>query len=416
MSPAGRRGATSRSAAAPAAPFKGRTGSIPPASLPRTLRGVFCSCERGDSNPHGARPHEILSLARLPSESLSRGARRRITDNPLSQCKQSCKQKASCRCHNQPNRLWLPFTSDPADYTRSSTTATALRHESSSRSARLTIPKLGNGSPTSSVHTRTATSILGRMILSRTIPTKEKGRREALRLLWRRPLRRSAGRRSDRGGRSPRSENTGRFGTYLRDTSSPKSWTNLNTSRSRSSFTTRQCRTTQDCRYRHVGAVLRWCDYENVIDRVEKPRTGDKLPKAVREDELRSICREAVKDYRKKRRSGYCRPREIVWIVPAIRFAYLTGLRGSELARVRWRHVDLERQQLTIRKQKSGNESTIPLVEPARELLRALHDGEIPSYSVRPVVTLRSGQRDVFESTSAGGLLHGGIRRASGRN
>ncbi|WP_118839510.1 tyrosine-type recombinase/integrase [Salinibacter ruber] len=134
--------------------------------------------------------------------------------------------------------------------------------------------------------------------------------------------------------------------------------------------------TTGANRHRHVGAVLRWTGHSEIIDAVEKPKTGDKLPKALREDELRAICREAVKDYRKKRLSGGCRPREVVWMVPAIRFAYFTGLRGSELARVRWSHVDLDRQQLTIYEQKSGNESTIPLVEPAREILRRLNDGE----------------------------------------
>jgi integrase len=62
--------------------------------------------------------------------------------------------------------------------------------------------------------------------------------------------------------------------------------------------------------------------------------------------------------------------------VPAIRFAYFTGLRGQELARVRWSHVDLERHQLTIYRQKNGDESTVPLIEPARKILRCLYDGE----------------------------------------
>lgn len=134
--------------------------------------------------------------------------------------------------------------------------------------------------------------------------------------------------------------------------------------------------TTGANRYRHIGAVLRWTGHESVIDAVEKPKTGEKLPKALRPDELRSICREAVKDYREKRLNGSCRPREIVWIVPAIRFAYFTGLRGSELARVRWQHVNLEREKLTIYRQKNGDESTVPLIEPAREILQRLYDGE----------------------------------------
>jgi integrase len=134
--------------------------------------------------------------------------------------------------------------------------------------------------------------------------------------------------------------------------------------------------TTGANRHRHVGAVLRWCEHESVMDAVEKPKTGEKLPKAIRPDELRSICREAVKDYQEKRLNGGCRAREMLWIVPAIRFAYFTGLRGSELARLRWSHVDLEREQLTIYRQKNGDESTIPLIEPAREILRRLYDGE----------------------------------------
>ena len=134
--------------------------------------------------------------------------------------------------------------------------------------------------------------------------------------------------------------------------------------------------TTGANRYRHIGAVLRWTGHESVIDAVEKPKTGEKLPKALRQDELRSICLEAVKDYRQKRHKGHCRPREVLWIVPAIRFAYFTGLRGQELARVRWSHVDLERHQLTIYRQKNGDESTVPLIEPARKILRCLYDGE----------------------------------------
>jgi integrase len=135
-------------------------------------------------------------------------------------------------------------------------------------------------------------------------------------------------------------------------------------------------RTTQAARYRHATAVLRWFDRDGVADAVEKPRTGRKLPKAIRERELRSICEATVKDYRRKRRNGHCRPREIVWCVPAFRLAYLTGLRGSELGRLRWSHVDLERGRLYIYEQKSGNEDTVPLVSDARTLLRRLYGGE----------------------------------------
>ncbi|MCS3750579.1 integrase [Salinibacter ruber] len=127
---------------------------------------------------------------------------------------------------------------------------------------------------------------------------------------------------------------------------------------------------TQKARYRHIRAILRWAGEGDVLSSVEQPRVGEKLPKAVRKKELDQICRAVITDYREKRRDRRCRPREIVWLVPAFRFSFFTGLRGSELGRLRWSHVNLEKRRLTIYEQKSGNQDTIPLVKPAEELLR----------------------------------------------
>lgn len=130
--------------------------------------------------------------------------------------------------------------------------------------------------------------------------------------------------------------------------------------------------TTQKTRYRHIRAILRWAGEGDVLGQVEEPRAGKKLPKAVRAEELDKICQSVAKGYREKRMGGACRPREILWLIPLFRFAYFTGLRGSELGRLRWTHIDLKRQRLTVYEQKSGNEDTIPLVEPALALLQAL--------------------------------------------
>lgn len=129
---------------------------------------------------------------------------------------------------------------------------------------------------------------------------------------------------------------------------------------------------TQKARYRHVRAILRWAGEGDVLSPVEQPRVGEKLPKAVREEELDRICRAVIKDYREKRTDCRCRPREILWLVPTFRFAFFTGLRGSELGRLRWSHVNLEQRRLTVYEQKSGNQDTIPLVKPAEELLRGV--------------------------------------------
>ena len=133
---------------------------------------------------------------------------------------------------------------------------------------------------------------------------------------------------------------------------------------------------TQKSRYRHSRAILRWADQGALLDGIEEPRTGKKLPKAVREGELDQICQAIVDDYQDKRRIGHCRFRELLWLIPTFRFAYFTGLRGSELGRLRWRHIDLARSRLTVLRQKSGNESTIPLIGPAEALLRGLNRSE----------------------------------------
>ena len=134
--------------------------------------------------------------------------------------------------------------------------------------------------------------------------------------------------------------------------------------------------TTQQARYRHIHAILRFVGHKSVLDGIEKPTVGRSLPKAIREDELRAVCTEAIIDYREKRHKGYCRPREIVWVVPAFWAGYLTGLRGSELGRLKWGHIDIERRRLYIYEQKSGNEDRVPLVSRAADLFQRLYDGE----------------------------------------
>lgn len=133
-------------------------------------------------------------------------------------------------------------------------------------------------------------------------------------------------------------------------------------------------------RYRHLRAILDYEGRAGLFEGVRKPTPGRKIPNAVRPDELHALCKEVCKDYREKRRKGYCREREIIWVVPAFRFAFFTGLRGQEIARLRWPHVDLRRGRLRIREQKSGHEDTVPLVEQAESILRQMGPREGNEY------------------------------------
>ena len=62
----------------------------------------------------------------------------------------------------------------------------------------------------------------------------------------------------------------------------------------------------------------------------------------------------------------------IVWRIPLFWFAFLTGMRASELGRLRWKHVDLARRELRIEKQKNRNASILPLSARAVEVLEKL--------------------------------------------
>jgi integrase len=103
-----------------------------------------------------------------------------------------------------------------------------------------------------------------------------------------------------------------------------------------------------------------------------RPPQPQKIPRNVTARELDRICEALRADYQEKRRQNACRPGELLWLEQAFRFAFLTGLRASEIARLRWGHVDLPRRRLYLFRQKSGREEALPLSRKATALLEAL--------------------------------------------
>ena len=131
---------------------------------------------------------------------------------------------------------------------------------------------------------------------------------------------------------------------------------------------------TQRKRYGHLRTFLRWCRKEGLLrtyrlDDVDQPEKPNKLPKAIISDELEHLCETVKEDYRRKRSKNWIRPRELVWRIPIFRFAFYTGMRGSEIARLRWGHLDFENDLIYIREQKNRKEQTIPFNRKARETL-----------------------------------------------
>lgn len=97
---------------------------------------------------------------------------------------------------------------------------------------------------------------------------------------------------------------------------------------------------------------------EKPTDAVDRPAKPEKLPKAVTDDELEALL-DAI-------------PEGIAWAKPLFRFAAVTGLRVSELGRLRWEDVDTEQRLLKIERQKNGKAQTQPIPHVAVEILETV--------------------------------------------
>lgn len=110
---------------------------------------------------------------------------------------------------------------------------------------------------------------------------------------------------------------------------------------------------------------------ENVAAAVRPTPEPARLPRAITEAELDAVCEALTADYARQRarRVPTCREGDLVWMVPAFRFALYSGLRASELSRLRWGHLDFERGLISIERQKSGKAGTVPLTSRAAAVL-----------------------------------------------
>lgn len=140
---------------------------------------------------------------------------------------------------------------------------------------------------------------------------------------------------------------------------------------------------TRHKRWRHVRAVLSWADCD-VLDNVNAPRKADKLPTPVRPDDLEAIIGEVRREYRELRKRNDCRPGQVIWTIPVFRWAFYTGMRATEIGRLRWRDIDLDRGLIRITRQKNNREQTIPLISKATSVLDTTPEGQGPrSYVFR---------------------------------
>lgn len=159
---------------------------------------------------------------------------------------------------------------------------------------------------------------------------------------------------------------------------------------------------TQHKRHRHIKTFFRWCQKKeyltaNPLKEVPPPQRPEKLPKAINAEELEQICDGIRRDYasRRHRREG-----ELIWYIPLFQFAFYTGMRVSELGRLRWCDISYEKSLITISEQKNKKEQTIPLNSKAREVLDSVDQGHPDDYVFRsPRMTKKSRSIKSFRET-----------------
>ena len=142
---------------------------------------------------------------------------------------------------------------------------------------------------------------------------------------------------------------------------------------------------TQLKRYSHLSTFLSWSQGQsllrtNPLNEVERPQPPQKLPKAITVDELQKLCDTLEADYKAKRKKNWIRKGQLIWRIPLFWFAFYTGMRGEELARLRWQDIDRTKRLIYIRKQKNNKEQTIPLNQKADEVLCGIEEGRPNEY------------------------------------
>ena len=144
---------------------------------------------------------------------------------------------------------------------------------------------------------------------------------------------------------------------------------------------------TRHKRYRHIRAFFNFCKREDLLqsaptDEFEVSEPTKKMPKSVSEEQLGRLCNAIKADYHAKMssRGGMNHSGELLWRIPIFKFAFYTGLRRSELSRLRWNHLDLEDDLIYIYEQKNQREQAIPLLDPAKKVVEELKEdmGEDP--------------------------------------
>jgi len=124
-------------------------------------------------------------------------------------------------------------------------------------------------------------------------------------------------------------------------------------------------RATQRKRYRFLRAFVNWLIGEGYLSdsplsKIKQPKRKRRmLDKAATAQDVHKICEVAPRRW------------ALQW-----RFMFYTGLRSSEVARLRWEHIDRARGVVKLYEQKSGHQEAVPLSKKAEAVLDELQGAE----------------------------------------
>jgi site-specific recombinase XerD len=155
-------------------------------------------------------------------------------------------------------------------------------------------------------------------------------------------------------------------------------------------------RATQRKRYRFLRAYFNWLHAEGYLDAspldsIKPPKEGRRmLDKAATAEDVEKICEKAPRRW------------ALQW-----RWMFYTGMRSSEVARLKWEHVDRRRGVVKLYRQKSGQEGVVPLSSKAEVILDEIgaSNGYVFNVEARPVRTFVSrSSRHFKKHREAAGL------------
>ena len=141
-------------------------------------------------------------------------------------------------------------------------------------------------------------------------------------------------------------------------------------------------RGTQRKRVSYARIFLGWCEGQGHVK--ENVAASLRMPK--KDDAARTVVRKAVTLAELERIAAAAEANGEAWKSRVYRFAFFSGLRASELARMQWADVTLADGgggTVTLRRQKNGRVSVLPLAKRAAAVLAETDADERTGYVFR---------------------------------